>query len=92
MLCILFFIYVIIYTGCSLTKGGDMKTDALVELASANFVDIIGGTQSLERWVQDITTTEKTRNNPEVIILVVEKTEKGYYGGLFITKEDFIRR
>ena len=69
-----------------------MKTDALVELASANFVDIIGGTQSLERWVQDITTTEKTRNNPEVIILVVEKTEKGYYGGLFITKEDFIRR
>ena len=66
-----------------------MKTDELIELASANFVDIIGGTQSLERWVQDITTTEKTRNNPEVIILVVEKTENGYYGGLFITKEDF---
>jgi hypothetical protein len=72
-------------------KGVDMKTYELLGVASANFVDIIGGTQSLERWVQDITTTEKIRNNPEVIILVIEKTERGYYGGLFITKEDFIR-
>jgi hypothetical protein len=66
-----------------------MQTEKIMELASANFVDIIGGTQSLEHWVQDVVSANKTRPNPEVIILVVEKTQNGYYGGLFITKEDF---
>jgi|GEM_PF-6807243 hypothetical protein len=69
-----------------------MKTIAgqLNAIASAELVDVVGGSQAIEEWANDIKQRYHTcKQRPELMVLVVERYGECYNGYLYITKKDF---
>ena len=64
--------------------------DKLNEIASAELVDVVGGSQSIEEWTSNILSKYRhCKQRPELFVLVVERYGECYHGYLYLTKKDF---
>lgn len=62
----------------------------LHKIAQSNFVDISGGSSSIEEWADEIHRIYIRGNRrPKVIVLILERCGECYRGALYVSKEDF---